>query len=151
MDKAAIRIPGKTRIICFSGKTFSVTEDDMVGDGVATSEIAVFDASGFHFTQAHDGMSYTYTVEETAKGSLVNIIITAPDGDTRTYAVPNVLEAAKAGPDGYFSASSQQIFPNGPECALPLPFSALFVYCSLCFAKVATECPIIRKRKPRKE
>ncbi len=39
----------------------------------------------------------TVRFEETTKGSLVNIIVTAPDGDTRTYAVPHTGLLVKDG------------------------------------------------------
>ena len=39
----------------------------------------------------------TVKFEETSKGSLVNIVITAPDGDTRTYAVPHTGLLVKDG------------------------------------------------------
>ncbi|MBM6851853.1 DNA-directed RNA polymerase subunit beta' [Oscillibacter valericigenes] len=39
----------------------------------------------------------TVKFEETTKGSLVNIVITAPDGDTRTYAVPHTGLLVKDG------------------------------------------------------
>ena len=39
----------------------------------------------------------TVKFEEAAKGSLLNIIITAPDGDTRTYAVPHTGLQVKDG------------------------------------------------------
>ena len=88
-----------------TGKTFSVTADDMVGDGVATSEIAVFDANGFHFTQAHDGMSYTYTVEETTKGgagytndtSVYTVVISVEDDDAGTLKVTTAVTDSDTG------------------------------------------------------
>lgn len=88
-----------------AGKTFSVTADDMVGDGVATSEIAVFDANGFHFTQAHDGMSYTYTVEETTKGgagytndtSVYTVVISVEDDDAGTLTVTTAVTDSDTG------------------------------------------------------
>ena len=39
----------------------------------------------------------TVKFEETTKGSLVNIVVTAPDGDTRTYAVPHTGLLVKDG------------------------------------------------------
>ena len=42
-------------------------------------------------------ISGTVKFEEAAKGSLLNIIITAPDGDTRTYAVPHTGLQVKDG------------------------------------------------------
>ena len=39
----------------------------------------------------------TVKFEETTKGSLLNIIVTAPDGDTRTYAVPHTGLLVKDG------------------------------------------------------
>ena len=39
----------------------------------------------------------TVKFEETTKGSLLNIVITAPDGDTRTYAVPHTGLQVKDG------------------------------------------------------
>lgn len=88
-----------------TGKTFSVTADDMVGDGVATSEIAVFDANGFHFTQAHDGMSYTYTVEETTKGgagytndtSVYTVVISVKDDDAGKLTVTTAVHDSDSG------------------------------------------------------
>ncbi len=90
-----------------TGKTFSVTADDMVGDGVSTSEIAVFDANGFHFTQAHDGMSYTYTVEETTKGgagytndtSVYTVVISVADDDAGTLTVTTTVHDSDGAPD----------------------------------------------------
>ena len=88
-----------------TGKTFSVTADDMVGDGVATSEIAVFDANGFHFTQAHDGMSYAYTVEETTKGgagytndtSVYTVVISVKDDDAGKLTVTTAVHDSDSG------------------------------------------------------
>lgn len=97
-----------------TGKAFSVTADDMVGDGVATSEIAVFDANGFHFTQAHDGMSYTYTVEETTKGgagytndtSIYTVVISVEDDDAGTLTVTTKVT------DGDTGTSEEYVYDN---------------------------------------
>ncbi len=97
-----------------TGKIFSVTADDMAGDGIATSEIAVFDANGFHFTQAHDGMSYTYTVEETTKGgagyindtSVYTVVISVEDDDAGTLTVTTAVH------DGDSGTTAEYVYDN---------------------------------------